>query len=212
MTFIQGRKKRVAKEFEAHHLLCVACVTEFIGKSVTIKKIVPQTQWCINARPNMYPMPLWGHTIKHYCDLAGGGTFMAAVLPPPFANVPQHDYDHNSLNGYTTEVGKELKDLANECEKMLDKHEDIAKQLADALSYLSGYFKSALQARGLRMGGTHAAWQQGSAKPESDDWSMPFSMADDGNVQKRTFPVGGLDNKLAQKIQNLAKALLKWGA
>src|SRR5436189_5070912 len=62
-TFIQGTKKKSVKEYEAHHLLCVACVTEMLAKKAKLKAILEQTEWCINAKPNMLGMPLWGHTI-----------------------------------------------------------------------------------------------------------------------------------------------------
>src|ERR1700690_1795961 len=67
--FIQGKKERVVKNFEAHHAVCVACATEFIALDPKIVKIVKETDWCVNSTVNMLAMPLWGHTIKYYCNM-----------------------------------------------------------------------------------------------------------------------------------------------
>jgi hypothetical protein len=211
--FWQGTKMGVMKKHEAHHLLCIASVTKFIGTNATIQEVVKQTIWCINATTNMFPMPLWGHTIKWYCDLASGGTLLSEVLPPPFANVPQHDYDHNSKGGYTDNVDTEMKALANTIqEKAEESHEAAVAELKTKLNGMSNTFRSTLVTRGsTRSGGTHLAWRKGSEKPESD-WYLPFSMATDGVAQKRTFPAPGFDSKVANKIKRLASALVKWSA
>jgi|SRR5271165_2487316 len=211
--FWQGSSMGVAKKFEAHHLLCVASVTEFIGKKPAIKKIVEQTDWCINDTTNMFAMPLWGHTIKHYCNLAEDGELLDKVKAPHFKNIPQHDYDHNSTGGYTSEVNKAMKNLARTVEEQAtDKHEADAKKLKKKLDGLSNDFRSELQRRGSsRCNGTHKAWQKGSKYPESD-WYLPFSMATDAIAEKRTFPASNFDNKLGQKILRLVKALGTWGA
>src|SRR5262245_23742466 len=57
------------KEFEAHHILCVAQVEKVVvqaGQKNAFTSIVDATQWCINAKPNMMALPLWGHTVKYY--------------------------------------------------------------------------------------------------------------------------------------------------
>src|SRR5437868_1274957 len=86
-SFVQGRKMRVDKVFEAHHLLCVASVTQFIAGKKEIAEIIQQTQWCINSEKNMLAMPLWGHTIKWYCDLTASGVLTNQDVPPPFQNI-----------------------------------------------------------------------------------------------------------------------------
>lgn len=208
-TFLQGTKEMRVKEYEAHHLLCVACVTEFIGKSAKLKQVVEQTEWCINAKKNMLGMPLWGHTIRWYCDLASSGEVRGDVPAPSFQDLPQHDYDHNSAKGYLQDVKAKLKELAEEIADSTEKHEEVSGTLKAELDGLSDDFRGCLQARGSRCGGTHKAWKQGSDKPESD-WYLPFSMADDGKVEPRTFPAPNFDSKVAAKIKRLVEALARW--
>lgn len=218
-AFWQGRKVGVPKRPEAHHVLCIASVTEFLAIKESIKKIVEQTEWCINAKTNMLAMPLWGHTIKWYCNLAASGAFAASPAPPPFQNIPQHDYDHNSKKGYTYEVSQAMNNLAQSIEEQAEENHDApGEDLKSRLNGLSEQFKTNLGTRGsTRSGGTHAAWGNAVEEAQSatggttSKWYMPFSMADDGNVEERTFPAPGIDSKLANKIQRLVAALGKWG-
>jgi hypothetical protein len=208
-SFVQGRKKKSEKEFEAHHLLCVACVTDFIGKDAKIIDIVKQTQWCINAEKNMLAMPLWGNTICHYCDVEDDGRFQEEddVARPPFKNIPQHDYDHNSERGYTSEINAEMAKLAREIAKIAKKnHEAAVKELKDTLNTLSDDFRSELKRRGKRSQGTHKAWFAGMDDP-TGNWYKPFSMADDGKEEKRTFPIADDGEKMSKK---LAKVVADW--
>lgn len=212
--FLQGSRKRVEKKFEAHHLVCVASATKFLGKNKSVAKVVKKTRWCINAEKNMLGMPLWGHTIQHYCDISLGA-ILEKPLPPWFCNVPQHDYDHNSTGGYKSEVDAAMEELAEEVKKLAaDKHEEPEKELANELNEISDEFRALMaNDRGLRSKGTHAAWLKGSESPDSD-WYLPFSMADDDVADKRPFPAGGMgaDGKVAKKMAKLAKALKKWGS
>jgi len=211
LTFIQGSKKKVTKDYEAHHLLCVACVTEMLAGEAKLREILEQTEWCINAKKNMLGMPLWGHTLQWYCDLAAGGELLENVAAPRFENVPQHDYDHNSKEGYTKEVKRSLATLAEKVAKSTDKHEEVAGTLKHDLEDLSDVYRDKLSNRGMRSGGTHNAWKKGSEHPDSD-WYLPFSMANTGSAEKRTFPAPNIDSKVASKIKRLAAALLNWGA
>ena len=211
--FLQGSRKRVEKKFEAHHLVCVASATKFLGKDKNIAEIIKKTRWCINAKDNMLGMPLWGHTIQHYCDL-GIGSIIQEPVPPWFCNVPQHDYDHNSTGGYKSEVDKAMGKLAEQVKKLASKeHKEPEKNLKGALDKTSGKFRALMaNGRGLRTGGTHAAWLKGNKSPNSD-WYLPFSMAADGVADKRPFPAAGMgsDGKVAKKLAKLAQALKKWG-
>ena len=215
-TFIQGRSKKVEKGYEAHHLICVASVTQFIAKSANILSVVKQTKWCVNDEPNMYAMPLWGHTIKYYVDLetAGislGDRFKKPTSGPTFQNIPMHDYDHNSKKGYKkNHVDKSMKKLAKRVEKKKEEdHQAAVDDLKSVLDSLSSAFRSLLQGNGMRVGGTHAAWQKGSKEPNSD-WYLPFSMASKANAEVRTFPSPGFGGKAAAKIQRLVAAFGKW--
>jgi hypothetical protein len=212
-SFVQGRKLMVEKIFEAHHLLCIACVTDFIGKDAKIIDIVKQTAWCINAERNMLAMPLWGNTISHYCDVEDDGRFKKEdeVAHPPFGNIPQHDYDHNSKTGYTSEINTEMKQLAEEIAKIAKKnHEAAVKELTDKLGTLSDDYRKELKRRGgERSGGTHDAWYAGLKKP-SGNWYKPFSMADDGNEEKRTFPIADDGEKMSNKLDRIVSAWKFW--
>lgn len=210
--FVQGRKQRVAKNYEAHHLLCIASVTQFIGKKKEILDIVKQTQWCINTEKNMLAMPLWGHTIKWYCDISLKGILKDQDEAPPFKNLPHHDYDHNSKLGYKkAEVDTELQKLADQIQKIAKNHEVAIKELKKELDNLSDRFRRLLRLRGtVRCGGTHNAWKNGEKRP--DDWYLPFSMASSGAAEKRTFPTIDDAGTVANKIRRLVEALGKWGA
>jgi hypothetical protein len=219
VTFLQGSSERVEKRHEAHHILCIASVTEHIVGYSNIKPIVENTSWCINAKPNMMPMPLWGHTIQHYCDVGATGAAKNALAaltaedePPPFQNIPMHDYDHNSSKGYKkADVDAACIKLAQRLEESKKSHEDKTKELASELDELSKKLGKLLSMRGAaRCGGTHAAWKKGIKQPNSD-WYLPFSMASSGAADKRSFPsTDADDDRLANKIKRLAEALARW--
>lgn len=192
--------------------MCVACVTRLIAKKREIVPIVRQTKWCINAGKNMRAMPLWGHTIKHYCNLDSGIKLLdrikTRVGAPKFKNIPQHDYDHNSVAGYKSEVDTELVKLADQIEEMKADHKAAIKSLRSRLNRLSDRFRSHLRERGKRCKGTHNAWVNGNLL---QNWYEPFSMADDGNVEPRAFPGTKGDTTMADKIRALVKAFGRWG-
>lgn len=212
--FLQGTKKMVKKKFEAHHILCIASVTEFVGKDQRIEEIVKMTRWCINDSHNMIGLPVWGHTINHYCAMDTGG-LLTEKKAPWFENLPQHDYDHNSTGGYKDEVDEFMLDLANQVKALADEaHESPEKDLKSDLEYLSDEFRGELKSRGSsRCGGTHKAWKKGSEEPESD-WYLPFSMAEDDIAEKRRFPAKGINDtgKMAEKLKKMTEAFKRWGS
>jgi len=205
-SFKQGQIKIENKKHEAHHLLCVSCVTEFIGYDEQIQEIVAQTPWCINSTTNMFAMPLWGHTIKYYCNLRrSGATFRdRSADPPKFENIPQHDYDHNSDNGYTDEVGKDLEKVARQIAKKRKAHEAAIMELESRLNSLSEKYRKKLQGRGRRCQGTHYAWTVAGLSGDAK-WCHPFSMA--AKPEKRTFPTtsGVLADKIAELVAVLGR-------
>ncbi len=207
--FLQGKTK-VKKYYEAHHLLCVASVTAFVAKKEEIETVVMQTQWCINHSDNMFAMPVWGHTIKHYCDVAARGLgtlerFYSRKGAPPFEKIPQHDYDHNSAQGYTYEVDQEMTEIAQSIAESKAKHEAKVKSLRSKLDRASKFYLGELKRRGKRCNGTHKAWDAGK-KGEDPEWYKPFSMADDVICEPRAFPGTPGDGKLFDKIQALVNA------
>src|SRR6185503_15953847 len=158
------------KYFEAHHLLCVASVTKCIAGGKGIKEIVKNTKWCVNTKKNMFAMPLWGHTIQHYCRIEERGLNIPervdkkGLSAPQFADIPHHDYDHNSRNGYKEELEGHLNKIAKDLRESKDKHEEKIKELKSKLNTLSEDQRTLLQDRGKRGSpkkGTDEAWKRG---------------------------------------------------
>lgn len=184
-----GLKMAGKRSFEAHHLICVSPITAAIQKQIDIEKnqsaatammeIIRSTKWCVNEEINMLPMPMWGHTVKHY---AGNPN-----QPPNFADICQHDWDHNPA--YTDEVVSSVKQVLNKIKKAAKKHDIPDGSLAADLHSLSKELKSKLESRGKRKNGTHSAW---NAKE-----CAPFSMASNNKVSKRGFPPNLHEDKLA---------------
>ena len=198
-----GTKTIVKKYFEAHHLLCVAAVTECIVGAPGIKRIVKNTDWCINDKINMFAMPLWGHTIKYYCTIESDDFFDAdkpyfrqRKKAPKFKNIPLHDSDHDLY--IEEEVKPELKKIARSIKNSKKKHKKKIDEIKSQLNDKAEYFRGELQSRGTkRVGGTHAAWQKGIKKPHSD-WYKPFSMSK--KPRKRTFPTTNFGSGIGRKI------------
>jgi len=119
---ITGNPNPPPKSFEAHHILCAASVGVMIvdagGKGVG--KLVGDTEWCINTRKNMIAMPLWGHTVKWYCNIPAVTLGAANRKAPPFKNLPQHDWDHTGNGGYQEEVDADLRDVVKDLPTHLD--------------------------------------------------------------------------------------------
>ncbi|HVS75710.1 MAG TPA: hypothetical protein VHE11_02170 [Steroidobacteraceae bacterium] len=194
------------KKYEAHHLVCVSpCSVELVAKK-EIEGVVAQTVWCINNGKNMIAMPLWGHTVMWYCEItAAGGSIKDHATAPEFANIPQHDWDHNCKEGYTWEVEEACKKLAKKIEE--SGHKLKGEDLKGALEALSGKFRNILlNVRGTRCGGTHAAWAKGEEDPQSD-WCQPFSMASTVKLTRKGFPVRKFDERVAAWIKRIAEAI-----
>jgi uncharacterized protein YdaT len=214
--FFQGRKK-TRKEYEAHHILCVASVTGLLAKKGNILEIIEQTKWCINVKKNMVAMPLWGHTVQYYAnieiklrDIKMEDRIRTRRKGPPFKKIPQHDYDHNSKKGYKSEVDKEMKRIAKQIADNKDKHKAAVASLKRKLNAASKDFRDELVRRGKRCGGTHKAWLDGM-KELNAEWYKPFSMADDGNVDPRAFPMaaGSTAEWFADKIKSLVRSFTR---
>ena len=197
------------KKYEAHHLVCVSPVTDELVSKKEIEGVIAQTIWCINNADNMIALPLWGHTVMWYCEITAASTsnpdFKIAVPAPKFANIPQHDWDHNGLDRYTWEVTQACKKLAKKIEE--SGHKLKGADLQAALKKLSDNFRNILlNVRGTRLGGTHAAWKMGQDDPESN-WCHPFSMASTVKLTKKGFPVRQFDEKVARWVQRIATAI-----
>ena len=203
---IKGVGKR-PKSFEAHHILCAASVGNLIvdaaGKGVA--KLVGDTEWCINTKKNMIAMPLWGHTVKWYCNIDTTTLGAANRRAPPFKNLPQHDWDHTGKGGYQEEVDKDLSKIVRDMTK--GGHAVSTFDLAGALDSLSSQFKTQLKARGKRNGGTHAGWRAGRNDPNCTTWYPPFSMASTGSVTGKGYPKLSFTQETMNKLKWLARQI-----
>ena len=218
-----SRRRAAKKVYEAHHLLCVASVGKIIVGNQAIDTIVAATKWCVNKSDNMLAMPLWGHTVRWYCKDGKRLDFRAGVAAPPFADIPQHDWDHTGDGGYIEELEPKLEAIAQAAERAKKKHEVATANLASDLDSLAKSFRSALQARGVRSGGTDSGWRQGrdslgsnapSRAPKvsragvlGGRWYYPFSMASDGGVTAKGYPDLDFDDTAREKLEWLAKRL-----
>ncbi|WP_341675042.1 hypothetical protein [Niveibacterium sp. SC-1] len=191
------------KKFEAHHVVCVSPVSSEIIAKPKIDGIIRGTTWCINNKENMLAMPLWGHSVMWYCKITVAGGKLDASSAPPFADIPQHDWDHNCRDGYTDEVVAACKDLAAEIES--EGHNVEPDDIKGALDELSSDFKSKLKSRGAREGGTHKQFVEGGT---SARWGHPFSMATDGKVTSKGYPVKVFDERVARWIERIKNAIM----
>ncbi|HKE46329.1 MAG TPA: hypothetical protein VKB41_17460 [Steroidobacteraceae bacterium] len=202
----KGSKKKFRWKhgYEAHHLLCVGTVTKVLIDGRGISQIIRETRWCVNNPMNMHAMPMWGHTIKYYCDIDTQTVGSGGSQPPPWKNIPQHDWDHNSKKGYRFEVEEQLKAVAKKLRENKKQHKAEAKKLPDTLEKLSDHFFGQLKERGERCEGTDNGWKKGGKRK---DWFHPFSMGNDGCVTEKGYPRGDFDQQTAGKLKWLKDQL-----
>ena len=198
--------------FGAHHVIPVAAA-KILGTHTNqvVKDSIMLVQWCVNSKPNMLALPLWGHTIKHYCNLAMGSAITQTDLlsqtdtAPTFADLPMHDVDHDK---FTAVAENKVSSIADEVSQSAEDHKVNAASILSELKDLSESLDEDLHDYGKREGGTHKAWKTGvDDEEDTSKWYMAFSMADDGEVRPRTFPCRS-SGKAWERIQNLAKAFV----
>jgi A nuclease family of the HNH/ENDO VII superfamily with conserved AHH len=194
--------KSFKKYYEAHHVVCVSSVNNVLAEDTEVRPVIENTVWCINRSMNMLAMPLWGHTIRWYCSILTE-TVQSDRPAPPFKDIPMHDIDHNTKTGYTQEVTTRLQKGLNGIKKQKEKHKINPSDIAGLLDSLSTRFKNETSTRGLRGGGTHAAWQRAVRGLNLASWYKPFSMASNGNETSRTFP-----SMTSDKVNQLAMSIL----
>lgn len=205
------KNKRTGKRQQGaapHHIVCVASVGTLIidasGKKVD--GIVRATEWCVNTKKNMVAMPLWGHTVQWYCNIATQTLKASTRKAPPFEDIPQHDWDHTGTGAYQ----QELEELIIKIVKNMRQagHDAKTSDLAGSLDDLSDDFRELLVNRGKRgtPKGTHKGWINGNANPKSK-WYLPFSMANDAAASRKGFPKLTFTNKVFAKLKWLAEQL-----
>ena len=152
----------------------------------------------------MLAMPLWGTVTKYYIAQLKRGDFTAE---PDFANIPVHSYNHNSPGGYKSEVDDQMSALAKKVEESKEKHEDASNTLkGDLDSIRDDIFAAELERRGSRARGTHREWLEAYGGNPASNWYEPFSMAIEGSIEPRTFPMR--KNRVTiDKVLKLIKSL-----
>ncbi|NTX06629.1 AHH domain-containing protein [Myxococcus sp. CA051A] len=157
--------------WEAHHIVCVSSVGKRRGdypKSPPdladyIEACLWVTPWDINAAHNLIGLPL----NRQYRDSDGESP----------VDLPSHQVDHNTRDGFTDEVSKYLKENVW-CSLTAKKkvHDvDIAK-LKEELRSASIEFRGRLESRGTRKGGTKLCWRSRHDEGFARKWYYPFSM------------------------------------
>jgi hypothetical protein len=191
--------------WQAHHVVPCQAVKYFPDNLEDRDLLISHrdnTKWCINNDKNMIPMPIFGQTVKWYLMNAENDD----LEPPPFVNIPQHDWEHNTKAGYNFEVKREVyrlwKAAGEKCEEA--RYEKVAK----ALGGKSDRWTNKLKHRGKREDGTHEAWKN-ATEGKCDKWYLPFSMADDGEAERRHFPFTSDKSKVWSKLKQLMKSLEK---
>jgi hypothetical protein len=197
---------------QAHHIVCCSSSQKLLASRGEVKRIVEATQWCVNKKINIKPLPLWGNTLKYYCTVSATAWALKRVPPkePPFANLPQHDSDHPR---YTKEVNTDIEDLKENLKKKAKAHELTSAVIVKALnSLITDTWEPNVRARGERgtPSGTHEAWKQGKAQRNSK-WYLPFSMAATDDATPRTFPLAGSDSSFLEKLEKMMQAIKRWG-
>jgi hypothetical protein len=150
---------------QIHHILCEHAILDIqpADKSQLqfIKDCLCMISWDINNSGNLIGLPL-----KSAYRKSNGETPV---------NLPCHNVDHNTADGYTQECKDWLHD--NVWDTLVDQkksHQVNAKAIQDALETCTKTFKGRLASRGSRAPGTQVGWQQRFSIPK---WYSPFSMA-----------------------------------
>jgi hypothetical protein len=203
----QGKPAPWFFPYQAHHLLPVTCVNSVLVSKTEINGILRATKWCINAKANMYGMPVWGDTVRWYCKITAVLRLLrTAQVAPVWKNIPQHLNDHNL---YNEEVASHLMSVSEGWR--VTEHEITTGDIAGDLETISEMMLTDLKTRGLRTGGTHTAWtsaiQESEAGREFPGWYKPFSMAEE--PCERAFPVRGASSSESGWIDRISEALRK---
>jgi hypothetical protein len=188
-----GTVKYYKVAHEAHHILSVSCVDNLVGLPEPQKNVVRlcchETDWNINNANNLIPLPLFGHTLKWYVIDENSDA-------PDWANFPQHDWDHNSKNGYCADVRDDILKFYKTLKVQVQGHAVTAKGIQDDLIAKENKWRKQIKARGE---GTHDAWKNMEVQAK---WYEPFSMAAEGSASYR--PPLRIENKI-KRLKELLK-------
>jgi hypothetical protein len=172
----RGYKKNCASGFtkgrwQAHHILCDVSVRsrKFPEKVASYAEdCLREMDWNINDASNLIGLPL---NVQY--RLSSG------KVPKDLCS---HQIDHNTKNGYTAECTKWLqRNVWRTLEDTRKKHDHKPEDVAALLRQGTALFRSKLDVRGRREGGTQRCWEHRfKTDPEHiKRWYAPFSMAQD---------------------------------
>lgn len=193
VEYRSDKGNKTKRHFEAHHALSIGPVSAimFGEDAKDIREIVENTVWCINSTENMLAMPMMAHTVHWYSILKNEG-------PPPFANIPQHDWEHEP---YLHEIEKKLKALIKAVKDKIKPHKVAPTNIESDMKALTAKYKNLLQnVRGRRKLGTHSAYHA----TNKDSVCHPFSMASTAVVKAKVLPA----KKLTSSIEDWKTRIL----
>lgn len=152
-------------QWQAHHILSIYALGQR-PRDEYIEAYLKITNWNCNHKNNLTPLP----TKSQYIASRGQNPI----------NIPAHNIDHTSTNGYNDECAVYLQTKVwSKIKKTRKPHETDAQSLAAALNAASTVFKSFLITAGLREGGTQVCWNSRFPKNPgyNPKWYYPFSMS-----------------------------------
>jgi hypothetical protein len=179
---------------EVHHVLCDHAVSRraeyYEGLSPTtidyLEACLWITPWTINNYDNLIGLPL----NRQYRESRGKRP----------TDLPSHQVDHNTIEGYTDEVSKYLrKNVWNQLRAKKKVHDVDVKKIKKLLEDGTTHFDDLLAKRGKRgigirgQTGTEAGWKNRNDPKCSHDWYNPFSMAAMANHRNPGKDPGNLD-------------------
>ncbi len=180
-------------DWQSHHVACEHAVAGRDMSDQFLEDCLWITDWDINAPDNLMGLPINSQYRK------SNGT-----VP---VNLPSHQVDHNTSDGYTNECKQWLKD--NVWDTLVDKsktHEVNAEDIQAQLEDCSSTFKTKLNKRGNRGGkgykGTLLCWQNRHEESMKDAWYKPFSMA---KYPRRRHP--GVKASIWSKMTDIFKQI-----
>jgi hypothetical protein len=159
---------------QIHHVVCVSCIADRKGAYPDdmedyLEACLWITKWDLNDGHNLVGLPL----NKQYRRSDG-------KTP---VDQPSHQVDHNTRDGYTSEVFKYLKEnVWNSLTAKKKVHDVDAGKLRTQLRNASDVFRGRLEKRGKRgdlgsnPGGTGTCWKNRFERAYKDLWYHPFSM------------------------------------
>jgi len=180
-------------DWQSHHIACEHAVAGRNMSDQFLEDCLWITDWDINNPDNLTGLPLNSQYRK------------SNGLAP--INLPSHQVDHNTSDGYTEECKDWLK--LNVWNTLVDKsktHEINAESIKDQLEECSTVFTSKIKRRGMRgpkgHKGTLLCWQNRHNPSFENEWFKPFSMAED---PRKRHP--GVPSSVWDKMSNIFKQL-----